>query len=772
MQRITSWSLQSPDATNWTAAINPSTEVVTYTSGGGVITAMPPVFPDVDDPTTIWTPSISNLGDVTLTQGTFGGQFEAALMDSNGREWNAAVSQSILTWTLRVLYYTLDEVALYNTELSLTQIQAHYAARLLEVGYASTVLADSPKGYWRLDESAAADLDTWSRSPIITELNGINILTAVQMGSVSIQDTLGQPVTANITFINFEPRIGDRIRIKFYEQVIFAGTIDHVEKSSPDLRIFLYVCDCLDYSQVLYRRKLRRNFTNVPIPNIIDSLLDNELSGEPIHMGTIQSRATVPLVDAHNASMFDVLRDVATATGQTMYLDFTGGIQMRGTPDAWDRGRTDDSLLGQADFVLDEFGQPIPTEDGTGFILAETSTEESFSVLGESSILLDGTGIKSDRETYRNVMTVIVTGTPAENQDGLTVTQQRRNEDQIAERAAIEGGTGIYEEIEEITHPTSNDAIALTLLGIGYARLRLATSGTLRQTISCQVRGYGFRAGQIGEVNLPTFGLIGSFIIQKVSIQERDGRYLFHNLELVSTSTQQRAYEAWLGIVKGGKVTVQMPAIITNNLESFITPGTVVWTAPAGITSVEITCIGGSGGGGGAARFTDLTVQVHKPFGGIYANGESDGDDAGQGGASGKAVTILEVLPGEELTLIIGSAGVAGASDSNSFNSTLNFQATSATSGTDGTMSRVLYHGNTVCQGDPGKKGTNASMSVTLVSTHTYQAARSAGMNGANGSGVGDAIVTGGGKTGGGKGKWNPYANPSAGLDGMIELRY
>jgi hypothetical protein len=551
--------------------------------------------------------------------------------------------------------------------------------------------------------------DDTAQRPILTEINGVDVRAFIAMNSLRIQDTVGQPVTANFTMVSpsIAPVVGDRVKIKFHEQVIFAGTIDHVTKRSPDLTIDLHEVDCLDWTQTLMRRKIRRNFIDVPIRTILDSLLDNELVGEELTIGMIESGASIPLVDSRNGRAFDICREMAGATGQTFYVDFDKSIQMRS------------AMIAAAPLVF-----------------------------SEANVLLDGTMCQTDRETYRNVQTVIVKGTAPEGQDALETTQQRRNDDQIAARAAIEGGTGIYEEVEEITHPTSNDGVEIALLGIGYARLRLATSGTPRTTIRCQVRGYGFRGGQIATVNLPTFGLIGTYVIQRVSIREQDGQLLFHDLELTSSSLQQRAYESWLSIVRGGKVTVQMPTSLTNNLATFNTPGTATWTVPAGVTTAEFTCLGGSGAGGGKWSYG---VAVGRN---IQCTGIAYG---GAGGNSGKAITTIEVEEGEVFDLVVGAAGSPPGNDGFLGGFFCGGGGGSATAGDSGELSSVKLGAITICQGNGGGGGGGATGDAF---------SGSQGVDGSPGSGVGDAVSVGGGKSGG-------DGNPKTiGLDGLIEVRW
>lgn len=578
-------------------------------------------------------------------------------------------------------------------------------------------------------------------SPIVMDLDGVDIRDAILMNSLKIQDTLGQPVTINFTLKNIDPQVGNQLRVRYFAQVIFAGTIDHVERDSPDDVTFLYPCDGQDWSQILVRRKFNRTVTNLTVQDVVDSILENELLGEGLTIGTIDSRALLPLVDGKGAKLLEVLRTVATATGQSFYVDFDRSIQMR-----------------------------------------SATADTAPLLLNEANVLIESTNVKTDRETYRNVQTVVVTGTPASSSsaDARVSTQQRRNQDQIDARALLEGGTGIYEEYEEITHPTSNDAADLALLGISYANLRLATSGLPRQTVTCQVRGYGFRAGQVATVDLPTFGLSGSFVIQLVSITERDGRHLFHELELTNSSLQQRAYESWLAIVKGGKVTVQAPGSLTTNVQIFDTPGTYTWTVPEGIVGVELTCIGASGAGSGGAVYTGLQ-NGNAPYpcngGGQYSS-TALGVLGGRGGNGGRAVLVLTVNPGEDITIVVGVAGVAGVTDDNAYHDVA-FGVTEAAAGTDGTAgteSHASYKGFVVCKGDGGSIGAHGRVTIAHVPNSSGRQQRICLFPGRhalnNAAGNGDGVSIGGGKRGGRTGQGIPLVQPGPGEDGRVEVRW
>jgi hypothetical protein len=111
------------------------------------------------------------------------------------------------------------------------------------------------------------------------------------------------------------------------------------------------------------------------------------------------------------------------------------------------------------------------------------------------------------------------------------------------------------------------------------------------------------------------------------------------------------------------------------------------------------------------------------------------------------------VVEGEDISITVGSAGVAGVSDSNVYhNGVGTTESTTATDGHVGRLSQASYRGAIVCQGDAGKKGTHATVTVNGGSTFGISGPQQriclyGGTNAANNaSGVGDAVSAGGAK--------------------------
>lgn len=317
------------------------------------------------------------------------------------------------------------------------------ASSFAEMPLAGTALASSPSGGGGGGEEPPIIIV----DPFRIEISGVSF--PAMNNSLSIDTELGRQDTASFNLVNLssELRIGQPVRILFYEHVLFSGALDRIQtKSDLSHAVTVTSCECTDNSYLLFRRKIRRTMTNVTISQIASSLLTQELSADGLSIGKVDTAAVIPQVQADNVSAFDLLNNAAVSVGMMFYVD--------------------------NDKKLNFVSTSIPAAPMT---IDETIIEDC--------------SITVDRETFRNQQTVIATGTPAtDSEQANTVTYTFSNEALIAQQFSIEGTGGIYNDIQSITHPTSNNTVDLTRLAISYAKTVLAVEGSIRETLSVRTR--------------------------------------------------------------------------------------------------------------------------------------------------------------------------------------------------------------------------------------------------------------------------------------------
>jgi len=551
---------------------------------------------------------------------------------------------------------------------------------------------------------STAVVDAEDRQPYHVLINNVH-RPDVLFESFGATLTIGEQDNASLTIVNpiVPPVLGDEIEVRFFGEVLIAGTINSLRiERDMAAAVTSYNIEIVDWAQLLSRHKVRRNFFNMPLAAIAASLLDNELAGEGLSIGTIDSPVTIPLVDARSANALDVLREAGASAGQVLKVDSQRRIHF------------------------------LSTSVGTAPSLDDSRLEEI--------------SLEDSRDDYANRQTVIAEGTPALSQAALVSIFTASNQDQIDERAAVEGGSGIYEMMTEVRHPFSNLAIDVNLLARSVATIKLAVSETPKRTIRCRVRGYGFRPFQEIEVAFPGFGIAGTWLVQSAEIHQDGDVKLLYDLELTETTFLRRAYESWLEIIAQGKIIIVAPGMVAPEafVEEFNTVGATNWVAPAN-TVVTITAWGGSGGGGGGVQLfsTGCVMLGHEP--------------GGKGGNSGKVTSSVSVVAGDQFDIVIGAAGVAGlnGNNGNEFPSCITY--INPTNGTNGGDTTVHRSGVPLAIAEKGGGGKAHDEGSTPGST---------------GGGSGGIVKVGGGRVGGKAGSGQQPSDAGNGIKGKVKLEY
>ena len=519
-----------------------------------------------------------------------------------------------------------------------------------------------------------------------------SIQPSTAIDSIDIQDTQGGNSTARFKLFNplVFPRAGQTVQIIWRDETLFGGQLVSVpldmDRASS---VKTFACEAVGWMRILERRLITATYTNSTFQAIAIDVLNNTLSSEGITRGIIDEGPMLSLASGDKMRISEFLRDVAEAAGGIVYIDPYKALHFRTL------------TLDRAPFILHESDA------------MDLSTEE-------------------DLDQYRNLQKVTVTGT-----GGASVNVQRSSGTEITSRIALEGGTGIYEEHDNLDHPTSNDTIQLTKLGISYCLIKLAAMARVRRTFKAKIRLPRLRLGQIIEVAADDYQLSGFWQITRLRTWD-EGAELRFEFEAQLTNFQQLALESLLKIVGAARATVMLPVANYATLATYASPGTFTFTVPgSGDVELEFT-VYGAGSGGGASFVTYGWGAPNNRSGYQTTTGT-------KGAAGGKAITLRQMPAGTILTLIIGSAGSGGIFDSiPQVPGDPGFAVQPP--GTDGGDTQVLQLGLAIGIGYGGSYANGP------------------------GIGVGDYMYTGDGSAGGNGGL--PSTNGASGNDGYLEIRY
>ena len=545
--------------------------------------------------------------------------------------------------------------------------------------------------------------------PFVVSIGGVSYKPLID--SLSIDMDSSRQGTASFVLANIDIIVttGQHVTISFYETVLFAGFVDRVKLYSNNVETYkTYAIECIDYSSLFMRMKIKKSYANANVAVIAVDLLETWLAGLGFTLATVDNGLPLPVVDADGVSLYDVLRESAQSLGMLFYIDLDKRLHFR----------------------------------GASVINAPMTIDEN---------IAEDCHVTFDREGYRNSQTVYVTGTPSNSTtDALTVSYTATNHQQIQNQATIEDGhgNGLYREIESVTHPTSNTDSDLMKLAVATAKSLLAVSGELRQTMTVRTRQYGFKVGQTATVSIPHLGITGQWIVQRVSLRDESGRWLITDMELSRTSLRQVRHQLWLDIARKGKLVVVPPTGSFTQSQTFSTPGVSTFTVPSGITTLQVTCNAAGGGGGGSARS-------------FYDGRTSKYSLGGTGGRGGRVISVINVTPGQGYTITVPSGGFGGIAQEQ-LNQTIN--ATGSDGGTGGNA-KVAFGSAVHAEAYGGVGGIGAKANAFTGYSGIWSPSP-------DGAGTGNTITVGGGALGGVSGLADPLQNSQAGSNGSILVEW
>jgi len=426
---------------------------------------------------------------------------------------------------------------------------------------------------------------------IVLTIGGENKTTLLMIDSLHITDVLNSRNTCSFTLIEkagmYRPVVGEEIIITADGSKIFAGTIDGIKEETITFvgsELYFHVT-CVDYNQICDRYTVAEVYDDEAVDDIIKDIVDISLAGEGITYNNVESGPTIEKAVFAYRYINDVFNELSDTTGYDWYIDYDKDLHFFAREsNVAPEEITDESenyrrisvektreqyrnrqYLRAGNDITDE-----RTESFTGDGEVETFTLKFPIAKVPTSITVDSgggpvaktigvRGVDEDKDWYWNKgyreITQDDSRTTLTNADTLAVTYQGfypirvrvDKEDEISSRAAVEGGSGVYEHIED------DQSIESYTSAGDRARGLLRRYGTIPEIVRIETDTAGFKAGQLLTIDVSKHNLDGRYLIRSVTTGELTKDYLRYEIEALSGENIGGWVDFFRHLVQAGK---------------------------------------------------------------------------------------------------------------------------------------------------------------------------------------------------------------------------
>lgn len=384
---------------------------------------------------------------------------------------------------------------------------------------------------------------------------GVEISDKVAENSIKISDNLGQRKTCQFTITDpsndYRPDEGDRVFITFDGDIEYGGTIETIEASiisftPPCAQINITV---VDFTQ-LADRHLVTDVFEAPgqvAGDIVNAFLSEYLAVEGVTAGLIESGPTVAKITYNYMMLSTAMNELAAQTGMVWYIDanlklnFHAQDSVPAPLDLTDnlaifrnfKVQKSRSAYLNRQYVVGGVGQTESrTESFVGDSLRKTFSLAFPVALVPTSITVNTVpktigirGVDTGFDWYWNVNDNTITqddnAAPLLLTDTLAITYiglfpllvVGENLGEITARAAVEGGSGVYEAVE--SDPTI-DTIDLATQRVDGLLARYAQ---MMPMASYEIDYIGLASGQVQNIDLTDEKVDDAFLITSMVTQ-------------------------------------------------------------------------------------------------------------------------------------------------------------------------------------------------------------------------------------------------------------
>ena len=383
-------------------------------------------------------------------------------------------------------------------------------------------------------------------------------------GSLEIEDTINDRSTARLRLVDKTKTLnfvdGQPITIYDGATLIFGGYLLFPKKFVPiHGNAFFFDVECVDQHQIADRFLVAKTYINTSVRDIAQDLWSTYLQADGVTIGTLDTylstvileRASFPRV----GTVTDAMNELSEITGCQWYIDydkklyftqrtfFSAPFSITSTSSIVNVNvRQDRSQYRNRQYIRGGLSAtstitleaPTPSPDSvsrtflTRFPLAEKPSIFINSIqVPANDIGING--IDSGKKFYylydSNAVTQDTSQTVLTASDNIRITYKglvalavvAEDPVAIADRVAVEGGTGVYERIDVDQAISSRDE------ALDVANGKLTKYTKILREITYDTFTGGIAAGQLQNINLPNYNINSSdFLIDRVNISELD----------------------------------------------------------------------------------------------------------------------------------------------------------------------------------------------------------------------------------------------------------
>jgi hypothetical protein len=395
-------------------------------------------------------------------------------------------------------------------------------------------------------------------------ISGVDRTNVFRAGTLEIEDTINERSMARLqlvdTSMTLELQDGQQIQIyDDFATLIFAGFLLFPKKHVPVTKnAWYYDLEATDNHQIADRWLVAKTYINTAVNDIVSDLYTSYLQQDGITIGNIATTA-VTLDKASFArvgTVSDALNELCDITGFNWYIDYDkkfyfiprsfflapfnitttssiNNVQVRQDRSQY-RNR---QYIRGGQIQTDEIAleKPTPNPDGVSRVFITRFPISDKPRIFINSVEITSTdiginGVDKNKKYYydvgKNTLVQDATQTVLSSSDVIQVTYKGLislavvSEDPvaIANRASLEGNTGVYERIDVDTSIVSRGE------AISIANGKLTKYTKVARQITYDTYTAGLAAGQLQTITLPEYNISSSdFLIDKVQISELDG---------------------------------------------------------------------------------------------------------------------------------------------------------------------------------------------------------------------------------------------------------